>query len=780
MSVIGQSIGMLDGDDRVTGKVNYILNFEVSGMLVGRILRSPFAHARVVAIDGSRAEQLPGVRAVLTRADFASHTQLKGVYGRVFRDQTVVAKEKVRFVGEPVAALAAEDEYTADEALSLIKVEYEELPAVFDEEEALKPGSSLVHDPRPQQDPAFSSLIGNLSDGGNICSHFKLRHGDVERGFAEADFVFEDTFRSPAVQHVPLEPHVTVAHYANGKLTIWTSTQMPHAIRAQMADLFNLPLTRVRVITHTLGGGFGSKGSLRLEPITSFLAMKAARPVKITLRREEEFVTVTKHPATIHLKTGVTKDGILVARQVVALFNTGAYTDIGPVVARNAGSAMSGPYRTKHVKIDSYTVWTNVVPAGALRGFGVPQAVWAYESQMDMIAERLGLDPVEFRRKNILHDGDHYATGEKLEGIHFEELLRHAAASVNWAPEEAYWRKKSLTSSAVASQKKVRRGKAVTLVIKATITPSTSTAALKLNEDGSLNVLTSSVELGQGAKTVLAQIAADAAQVPLEKVLVSEPDTDLTPYDQQTSSSRTTFSMGSAIVVAAKDLTRKLMDLAGEFLEVSMDDLRVREGKVEVRGVPERSLGYAEILRRARRGNLIGEGAFTTEGGLDLETGQGIGSVHWHQAAAACEVEVDTETGKVTVLKFHPSVFAGRVVNPRLCELQTEGSTFFGLGQALFEEMMYDDNGQVVNKNLGDYMIPSFEDCPRELNVTLLEHEGAGEIHGIGETSLPPVMPAIANAIYNAVGVRIKDLPIMPEKILRGLKEKNTPEVRHF
>ncbi len=772
MSIIGQSIGMLDGDDRVTGKVNYVLNFEVPGMLVGRILRSSFAHALVTAVDGSRAEQLSGVAAVLTRADFAPQSLSKGVYGRVFRDQRVVATEKVRFVGEPLAAVAAVDEDTADEALSLIKVEYEELPAVFDEQEALKPGSPLVHDPRPQLDPAFSSLIGKLSDTSNICSHFKLRHGDVERGFAEADFVFEDTFRSPAVQHVPLEPHVTVAHYANGKLTIWTSTQMPHSIRAQMASLFNLPLTRVRVITHTLGGGFGSKGSLRLEPITSFLALKANRPVKITLRREEEFVTVTKHPATIHLKTGVMKDGILVARQVAALFNTGAYTDIGPVVARNAGSAMSGPYRTKHVKIDSYAVWTNVVPAGALRGFGVPQAVWAYESQMDMIAERLGMDPVEFRRKNILRDGDHYATGEKLEGIHYEERLSRAAVSVNWTPKEAYWLKKSFTSSAPASGRKVQLGKAVTLVIKATITPSTSTAALKLNEDGSLNVLTSSVELGQGAKTVLAQIAADAAQVPFENVLVSEPDTDLTPYDQQTSSSRTTFSMGSAIALAAKDLTRQLMDLAGEFLEVSVDDLGVREGKVEVRGVPERSLSYADILRRARLGNLIGEGAFTTKGGLDLETGQGIGSVHWHQAAAACEVEVDTETGKVTVLRFNPFVFAGRVVNPRLCELQTEGSTFFGLGQALFEEMLYDDNGQVVNKNLGDYMIPSFQDGPLEVRVTLLEHEGAGEIHGIGETSLPPVMPAIGNAIYNAVGLRITDLPITPEKILRGLKEK--------
>ncbi|MCZ6450309.1 MAG: xanthine dehydrogenase family protein molybdopterin-binding subunit [Deltaproteobacteria bacterium] len=771
MAIVGQSIGMIDSHDRVTGQIDYVLNFELPAMLVGRILRSPLPHARILRIDASRAERLPGVAAILTRADF--ETGLKGVYGRVFSDQTVVAKEKIRFVGDPVAAVAAVDEDIADEALSFIEVEYEELPTVFDPEEALKPDAPLVHEPRPQLQPAFAGLISKPAGAGNVCSLFKLRRGDVDLGFAEADFVFEDTFRSPAVQHVSLEPHVTVAQYVGGILTIWTSTQMPHAIRAQMSDLFNLPQTRVRIITQTLGGGFGSKGSLRLEPITSFLAWKARRPVKITLRREEEFVTVTKHPTTVHLKTGVTRDGLLVARQVTTLFNTGAYTDIGPVVARNGGSVMSGPYKTPHVKIDSYTIWTNAVPAGALRGFGVPQATWAYESQMDMIAERVGMDPMEFRRKNILHDGDRFATGEVLKDLHYDELLNHAAAFVNWNPDDARWLKVSSTRSTNKAGRRLQRGKAVTAVIKATITPSTSTAAVMLNEDGSLNVLTSSVELGQGAKTALAQIAADAAHVPLAVVRITEPDTDVTPYDQQTSSSRTTFSMGSAIVLAAGDLKRQLAELSGELLEVSVDDLVMHDGKVEVRGAPERSLSYGEIVRKGRRGNLIGNGTFTTRGGLDQETGQGIGSVHWHQAAAACEVEVDTETGKVRILKLNSSVFAGRMVNPRLCELQTEGSTFFGLGQALFEEMVYDDNGHVINSNLGDYMIPSFKDGPDELNVSILEHEENGEIHGIGETSLPPVVPVIANAVYNAVGVRITDLPLTPEKILRGLEDKH-------
>jgi CO/xanthine dehydrogenase Mo-binding subunit len=667
---------MLDAEERVTGRINYALNVELPGMLFGKILRSPVAHARILNVDGTRAERVAGVGAVLTRADFGPATGYAGRYGRVFRDQSVVAFDKVRFVGEPVAAVAALNEDGAEEALSLINVEYEELPAVFDEEAALKPGAPLVHDPRPNQQPMFSKLIQDLPGGSNVCSHFKLRRGDVESGFRQSDFVFEDIFRSPAAQHVPLEPHVTIAQFLQGRLTLWTSTQMPHAVRAQMAELFKLSQARVRVIAETLGGGFGSKGSLRLEPITAFLALKSGRPVKIVLRREEEFMTVCKHPATIRIKTGVMKDGTLTARQVTANFNTGAYSDIGPVVARNGGSAMTGPYKIPNVWIDSRAVWSNVVPAGALRGFGVPQAVWAYESQMDMIAERLDLDPVEFRRKNLLRDGDIFATGEKLTDMHYDELLERAAASVDWSPRDAAW----LNQDVVNEPSSLRRGKGLALVIKATITPSTSAAALKLNEDGSLNVLTSSVELGQGAKTVLAQLAAEAMRVRLSRVSVSDPDTDLTPYDQQTSSSRTTYSMGSAIGVAATDLKRQLSELAAELLEVAVTDLVFDDGRIAVRGSPSRSLGYGEITLRSNQGNLIGTGAFSTRGGLDLENGQGIGSVHWHQGAIGCEVEVDVETGKIKVLQLAPVVFAGRVVNPRLCELQLDGCAIFGLG----------------------------------------------------------------------------------------------------
>jgi CO/xanthine dehydrogenase Mo-binding subunit len=312
------------------------------------------------------------------------------------------------------------------------------------------------------------------------------------------------------------------------------------------------------------------------------------------------------------------------------------------------------------------------------------------------------------------------------------------------------------------------------MVIKATITPSTSAAALKLNEDGSLNVLTSSVECGQGAKTVLAQIAADAMHLPVSRVSVSDPDTDLTPYDQQTSSSRTTYSMGGAIREAASDLKRQLLDCAAEHLEVSVTDLIIEDAKVIVRGTPRRSLTYGEITRLSNQGNLFGRGAFTTRGGLELQTGQGIGSVHWHQGAIGCEVEVDIETGKITILRLTPCVFAGRVVNLRLCELQLEGCAIFGLGQALFEEMSYGEHGQLLNPNLSDYNVPSFADIPQKINASALEHAGSEELHGIGETLLPPVMAAIGNAVYNAVGVRLHELPLTAEKLLREIHRQHS------
>ena len=760
MAPVGQSVAVIDAPQRVTGSIGYVLDLELPRMAHGRILRSHHPHALIKSIDVSRAESAPGVFGVLTAQSLRSEGTGNRRYGRFFLDQPILAEGRVRYIGEPVAAVAAVSTELAEEACQLIEVEYDALPTVFDVDEALRPGAPLLHEPRPLLRDDVREMIAAPSEASNICSYFRVRRGSVEQGFAESDFVLTDTFRTPAVQHVPLEPHVAVAAY-DGRLTIWSSTQMPHAIRAQMAELLGLRLSEVRVITLNLGGGFGSKGSLRLEPIVSLLARNSHRPVKVVLDRDEEFVTVTKHASKIEITSGVTKDGILLAREVTAHYNTGAYADVGPMVARNAGSAIIGPYRIPNVSVDSFAVWTNLVPAGAFRGFGVAQGAWAYESHTDMIAERLGIDPVLFRRQNLLRDGDHYATGEKVDDMHFDRLLDSVAQSIGWPspgadPEQA------------VGADHLRRGRAVVATMKATITPSTSTAAVKLNEDGSVNVLTSSVDLGQGVKTVLAQLTAETLHLPYESVRVSEPDTDLTPYDQQTSSSRSTYSMGNAVIRAGEDVKRQLIELGAEQLEASPDDLQIVEGAVQIRGVPSSQVAFGDLIRAGRRGNLQGTGSLTTEGGLDPETGQGIASVHWHHGASGCELEVDTETGKVEILRFVSAVFAGRVINPRLCELQVEGSVLFGLGQALFEEIAYED-GQILNANLSDYMIPSFEDLPRELEVSLLEGEGNHEIHGVGETSLPQVSPVVANAIRDAVGVRLTDLPMTPEKVLRAL-----------
>lgn len=752
--------GMIDARQRVTGHVGYTIDLALPGMLHAKLLRSTSAHARIRRVDVSAARAVPGVVAVLTGADLADRSDLQPYFGPVYRDQPILAVDKVRFVGDPVVAVAAVDLDAAREAVSRIEVEYEELPAVFTIDDALADGAPLVHEGPPRTGETFADVIVKPTAGTNICNSFRLRKGDVEIGFAEADEIFEDVFTSPPVQHVPMETHACIASVANGHVTVWSSTQIPFVIRSQLAEVFRVPQSRVRVIIPTLGGGYGAKCYPKIEPVTAALSLVSRRPVRLHLTREEEFLTITKHGVRIRLKTGLKQDGTIVARQSVCHFNTGAYADIGPRLIKNGGYGTGGPHRIPHVAVDSHAVYTNIVPAGAFRGYGISQAAWAYETQMDMIAERMGIDPLELRMKNLLDDGDTVMTGEPMEDSHFKELLADAASWIGWSPNDA----------APVRNGSTVRAKGFSCIIKGTVTPSTSTAAAKLNEDGSLDILTSSVEMGQGLLTALAILGGEPLGITVDKVNVSTPDTDVTPYDQQSSSSRSTYAMGTAVQRAVREIRRKLFEHASELFEVSVDDLEIADGTVGVKGVPERALDFGAIVRRTRSGNIVGEATYRTEGGLDPETGQGIGSVHWHQAAAAAEVEVDTETGKVSILRYHAGVYAGRIINPVQAELQSEGNVAFGIGQALFEEMHF-DNGQLQNGNLGDYMIASIEDMPRDLNVSVLEHLPADEIHGIGETGLPPVMPAIGNAIARATGVRIVDLPITPEKILRGLRE---------
>jgi CO/xanthine dehydrogenase Mo-binding subunit len=750
--------GMLDAHERVTGDIEFSIDVTVPGMLQAALLRSIVPHARIVRLDVSAARELPGVHAVLTGEEIAARGDVRPRFGPVLRDQPILALDRVRYAGEPVVAVAADDRDTALAALELVDVDYEELPAVFELDEALAEGAPIVHEEPPAAGPTFADVILHSGAGTNVCNSFRLRRGDVEQGFAEAEHVFEHVFSSPAVQHVPLEPHCCVADVRPGRITIHAGTQIPYTLRAQLAEIFGLPVSAVRVIVPLLGGGYGAKCYPNIEPIAACLSLAARRPVRLALTREEEFVTITKHAVRIRMKTGVRADGTIVARQVTAHFNTGAYADIGPRLIKNGGYGTAGPTDIPHVAIDSYAVYANVPPAGAFRGYGISQAAWAYETQIDMIAHELGIDPLELRCRNLLEAGQRFATGEEIHEAHFKELVGAVAERIGWSADEPPERDGSLV-----------RAKGLSCIIKGTVTPSTSTAICKLNEDGSLHVLSSSVEMGQGVQTALALLASEEMGVTVDRVTVVQVDTDVTPYDQQTSSSRSTQAMGSAVRGAVVEIKEELKRRAAELLEAAPEDMVVGDGSVGVVGDAASGLTYEEVMRRSRAGSLIGRGTFQSGGGLDPETGQGIAAVHWHQAAGAAEVEVDLETGRVRLVRYEGAVYSGRTVNPVQAELQTEGNVAFGLGQALFEELLY-DGGQLQNGTLADYMIASFRDMPPDLGVTVLEGGPDAAVHGIGETSLPAVMPAVGNAVFRACGVRITDLPITAEKVLRALR----------
>lgn len=773
-TLIGESIKRVDGHEKVTGTVGYTVNLELPGMVHAKILRSTMPHAKLVRIDASKAEALPGVVAVLTRDDLLAW-DIDPYYGPVYLDQPIVAIDKVRFVGDPVAAVAAVSAEIAEEALELIEVEYEDLEPVFDPVEAAQPGAPLVHDKPPRQAAVFSDVkTAQQKESTNICNHFKLRHGDVEAGFAQADYIFEDVYTSQTTQHCHLEPHATIAQvHKDGRIEVISSTQNPSVIREALAQMYRLPMSKVRVVAPPLGAGYGAKTYPKLEPLTVALAKKAGRPVKLVLTREEVFLTLTRHANVFRLKTGVTKDGRIVARKSEIYWDTGSYADIGPRTIKNGGYASVGPYRIPNAQVDSYCVYTNKPPAGAFRGYGIPQVCWAYEQQMDDIAERLGIDRVEIRRINALREGDQFVTGETMHAIPVVEAVEAVADYLKLDEE--------IDKTAGDPTGVKRRGRGLACMMKSTMTPSLSSAIVKLEEDGSVTVLSSSVEMGQGASTLLRQIAAELLQVPVTRVKLVLADTDVTPYDQSTSSSRTTFSMGNAVKLACLEIEKQLLEIASDALEVAADDLVLEDGHVMVKGSPDRKKSYEDLMRHrfgSRIGTLIGRGEFKTDGGLDPETGQGKASAFWFSGAGGCEVEVDTETGQVTVLDYVAVVNAGKAINPLSCEGQIEGSVITGLGHTFYEHLIF-DYGQAINPNFLDYQLPSTFELPKKMTSIMLEspHKEApfGAI-GVGETAISTVSPAIANAIYDAVGIRIHDLPITPEKVLKALAEKKNGE----
>ena len=756
-SVAGSNAHRVDGVEKVTGKAVYTSDIQLPGMAYARILRSPVAHAKLVKVDASKAKELPGVIATLTRDDIQGFNYK---YGATYKDQSIVAVDKVRYVGDPVAAVLADDAAIAEAALDLIEVEYDELPKVTNIEEATTASAIQVHEGGVARAELRGSTYGapERFSGTNVCYYLTFGREEVEKGFALADQIFEDTFRFQKVQHYSLEAHNNVAYYDGEKLTVWASCQDPFTLRDHLSGIFRLPLSRIRVIVPYVGGGYGGKLYVKAEPISAALSWMTRRPVKLQLSVNESFKTVTRHPARVTVKTGVTKDGKLIARDCQVYMDTGAYADAGPRVTQKAAYRALGPYKIPYAKVEAYGVYTNTVPAGAFRGFGALQVTWAYESQMDMMADRLGIDPLEFRLKNLLKKGDLYTVGDTPVDCDLKEGLLKVADAIKWKDKS----------------KKPNRAKGLSCCIKdAGGTYKVAGATVKMSSDGSVMLLTGTVEVGQGPRTALSQVVAEELAMPLEQISVAQLDTDVTPYDISTSASSSMVVMGTAVQRAAQDAKKQLLQCAAKVLKQKVGHLKLHNGHVIVGERPAISFGKVIVdFFGSKAGEIIGKGLYKDK--RSTKAVLGSTTTFWEVGWGGVEVEVDPETGVIHLLNYVSGCDAGKAINPEQCVGQDEGAVMFGVGHTLMEEMVYED-GQLLNGNLVDYRVPSFKDVPDKLDTILIENgNGPGPYgsKGIGEGGLLPVASAVANAVSRAVGVRIQDLPLTPPKVWRALQAK--------
>jgi CO/xanthine dehydrogenase Mo-binding subunit len=732
---IGTAVRRVDSAEKATGRARFITDVVLPGMVHAKLWRSPVPHARILRVDTARAARLPGVLAVLA-ADELPVEDL--YYGPAFKDQPLLADHVIRYAGEPVVAVVADTVAQAEAAVALVAVEWEELPVVDTLAAALAPAAPLLHE-KPRPATHFRDLAAlRPIPGTNICHHWSYARGDVDRGFAEADVVVEQTFTFPMVHHYSLEPHCAVARVEGGDITVWASTQHPFPVRKEVAEMFGLPLSRVQVIVPYLGGAYGNKSYTKIEPLTIALARYVKRPVRLALSVEEAFKTVRRAAVRYRLKTGVRRDGTLVARDCEIHYQLGAYADVGPRVVQKSAYTAAGPYRIPHLRINAYGVYTNTVISVAFRGYGVPQLAWAYESQMDVIAERLGMDALELRLKNVLGRGETFMEGDLPIDCDYAGDLRKAAAAIGWGEPTV-----------------PRRGKGIACTIKAPLTPSVSSAMVRLHADGSATLLTGTVEFGQGGRTALSQIVAEELGLSLARVRVARSEAGMSPYDQATSASRSTTLMGLAVQRAARDVRDQLRALGARQLG---------------------SEAYAEALAAhfGTGGELIGRGTYQGERGTARLGGE---APFWEVGLAAAEVEVDEDTGRVRVLRYISVADIGRAINPRECEAQEEGAAMMGIGHTFFEQMIY-DGGQLLNPSLIDYRVPVMSDLPGDYRSLLVENgDGPGPYgaKGIGESGLLPTAPAIANAIARAIGVRITDLPMTPERVWRAITRRTPP-----
>ncbi|MDP2936199.1 MAG: xanthine dehydrogenase family protein molybdopterin-binding subunit [Dehalococcoidia bacterium] len=755
-TIIGKNVTKVDAREKATGEAIYTGDIHLPGTLYGLLLRSPVAHARIVKIDTRAAEELSGVSAVLTGKDTA-HVRI----GRFLRDRTPLASGKVRYIGEPVAAVAAVDKPTATKALGLIKITYEELPAVFDPEEALQPGAPVIH-----EELASYFDVAPSKRYGNVRNESRYAWGDLEAAMAEADLVYEGTYCTQAIHPAYLEPrHALAVADAHGKVTIWSSTKSPFTFRGLVAQCLGVSISKVRMIAPTIGGDFGGKGTPTIEPICGMLAQKTGgRPVRLESTREEELAYgFVRHPARIRLKTAMRKDGVLLAVQGELIYDTGAYNDA--IMGLTFSSAnLVGPYKCKAAEVVGRTVYTNNLPAGHVRAPGAPQTLFAIESQMDIMARKLRLDPWEVRRINAVEDGSTTGMGHGT--------IRNSGlkACLRKAHEVAF---RSLTKDGPYQGIGMACSQWEVFPFEFT-TP--SRALVMVNEDGSVTLHSGITEQGGGQYTTMAQIVAEEMGLSIDDIGLVVADTDATPYEGGTGASATTQRAGNSVRFAAQDAREQLLALASERLEAGTSDLVLENKRVYVKGAPHKGVPVAELLRSAiglTGGPIIGS---SVEGQKALlaakKEAHGIVDAPSY-GAQAVKVQVDPETGDVRILSYIAAQDSGFAINPKNVEGQVEGGIVFGIGYALTEEIRQ-DGGKGLNSTLVDYRLPTATDLP-DINVTLVEQPstfGPYGAKGVGESGTTPVAAALANAIEDAIGVRITDLPITPQKVLRALKEK--------
>jgi CO/xanthine dehydrogenase Mo-binding subunit len=752
---VGRRAPRVDAIEKVTGAAVYGSDVRPAGMLHGAVLRSPHAHARIVAIDVSRASRAPGVRAVVTGRDFPF------TFGSAIKDQPFLAIDRVRYVGEPVVAVAAESEREAQQALDLIAVDYEPLPAALDLPSAIAEGAPLVHPDLHDYERGSHHIVPHS----NVNTLYRFDRGDIEAGFASADLVVEEEYRAQAVSHAALETHASVAAYdpARGAYTLWVSTDRPFHVRDELAGALGLPSTRVRLVVGYVGGSFGGKNTLVSEAVAVALARHTGgRPVRVEFSREEDLVAAQlRVPAILRLKTGVTSGGILVAQSADILWNSGAYTSNTVGVAIRGAQSVVGPYRTPNVEIVSRQVYTNTAITGSYRGYGVTQVTWACESQMDVIADRLGIDPLELRLRNAYEEGDSFLNGQIMRGVNVRESLERAADEIGWGSVER------------RPAPHLRRGKGIAALIKPTATPTSSNCVIEVQEDGDVVVLCSAPEIGSGQSTVLAQMAADTIGVPLERVSIPLTDTSSSPYNGPVASSRTTFHVGNAIRLAGEEVRAEILRVAADALGADPEVLDLRDGTVCEGAVARLALG--DLLRGpAFSGrSVIASARYSSAGSPLLKAEPGLewmSSIFWMVGAQAAEVEVDVETGVVRVVKVAAAHDVGRAINPVTCEQQIEGGVVMGLSNALFEEFHVRD-GRIENGSFADYKIATIEDMPEIVPIIVeSEHpEAPFGAKGVGEPAAAATPPAIANALYDAIGVRIRELPLTAERVLAAI-----------